>query len=128
MQSWAEAVQEAHGGSPDRQPGWREAPCEEGVVEDLLGGGALGRVWVEQLGDEGTGLVAERGGDAVLVVLDTLVGLFQTLCLEGRPAYQQGVAGGKRQSYDTVLLVAPATTSLRRHTHRTHPMDQMSTS
>ena len=59
---------------------------------------------MEQPGDEGTSVVAERGRDAVLVVLDSLVGLLQALCLEGRPAYQHGVAGGERQSYDTALV------------------------
>ena len=101
-------------------------------MEDLLGGRAFSRIWVEHLGDKGASLMAEVGGNAVLVVLDALVGLLQTLCLKGRPANQQCVAGRGEEGddYDIAPLVAPATASLRRcwHTYRTHPMDQTSTS
>ncbi len=98
---------------PEWQSLWGEALCYEGVCKDVCGGGAEGGVRVEQLGNQGLGRWAYVVWDVVLVVLDPVIGLLQTLCLKRRLANEQGIAEEQKWCNHSLGLLRPASQTYR---------------
>lgn len=80
-----------HGQAGHGQPRRKVAHGHEVVLQHVGDGGPLGRVMLQEPGDQVLGQGAHAGRDVVLVALDARIGVLQRLRLEGGLPHQQRV-------------------------------------